>query len=68
MKKVFSKFLGFLGIASLVTVTASAAPLAAPDTTDLIGTIVAYGGAAVALWLAYILYPIAIRLLKGLFK
>ena len=58
-------------ILSLLAISASsifAAPLSAPDTGDITGTIAAYGGAAVAIAVAYMLWPYAIRMLKSLFR
>ncbi len=66
---IMKKFLGLVGLASVGLVTsASAVPIAAPDTSDITGTIIAFGGAAIAVWLAYIIFPIAIKVLKGLFR
>lgn len=51
-----------------MTSFASAAPVAAPDTADIISTIANFGGAAIALWTAYIIYPIAVKVLNRLFS
>ena len=47
--------------AAALTSTVFAAPLAAPDTTDIVTTIVAFGGAAVLVKLGYIIYPIVMK-------
>ena len=52
-------FLGLFATASL-----SAAPLDAPDTGDLTSTIVNYGGAAIAVAIAYMLWPVAVKAIK----
>ena len=58
-------------VASAVVVTATnamAAPLAAPDTTDIMGTIAAFGAAAIAVKLGFVIYPIAASAVGRLFR
>lgn len=68
MKKLTAMLMAMVLGMFLTTATAFGAPIAAPDTTDIVTSIVNFGGAAIAVWLAYIIYPIAIRVLKSLFS
>lgn len=51
-------------LGAVATASANAGALPAPDTADITGTIVAYGGAAIAVATAYVLWPIAVKAFK----
>jgi len=51
-------------LGAVATASVSAAPLDAPDTGDITGTILAYGGAAIAVATAFVLWPIAVKAFK----
>jgi len=68
MRKIFAIMLISMLTMFALTTGANAAAIAAPDTTDIVGTVVNFGGAAITVWLAYIIYPVAIKVLKSLFN